>query len=60
MNLHVEAPPRGITPLDLKRNECRFPSGDGPFTFCGRVKRDDSSYCREHHALCYIPPRDRR
>ncbi len=37
---------------DLKRRECRFPYGDGPFVFCGHKTRDRSSYCEEHHALC--------
>lgn len=41
--------------IDLERNDCRFPFGDGPFLFCAEVQKLGSSYCAEHHAECFRP-----
>lgn len=37
--------------LDLQPIHCRFPYGDGPFTFCGHPKTDGSSYCADHRSF---------
>lgn len=34
--------------MQLERGECRWPYGDGPFTFCGHLQHENSSYCRFH------------
>jgi GcrA cell cycle regulator len=44
--------PRHISLLDLQRGDCRYPYGDGPFTFCGCPADGASSYCLGHRALC--------
>lgn len=36
--------------------ECRYPQGEGPFTFCGQKVRRHSSYCPAHHQICYGHP----
>ena len=38
---------------ELGNNQCRWPHGDGPFTFCGAERTDDRRYCPEHAALFY-------
>jgi GcrA cell cycle regulator len=50
--------PRNVTLLELGRDECRYPYGDGPFLFCGH-QTDGSSYCAGHKALCYVAPQKR-
>ena len=48
------APARGRWLLwDLGNSQCRWPHGDGPFTFCGAERVDDPRYCPEHAALFY-------
>lgn len=37
--------------LDLEPHHCRFPYGDGPFTFCGHPKVQ-GSYCTPHALYC--------
>lgn len=51
--------PLNIDLDDLKNRQCRYPYGDGPFTFCGHPVRDNSPYCEEHHKICFkkITPR---
>jgi GcrA cell cycle regulator len=49
---------------DLKRNDCRFPSGhygEAGFGFCGRPKKENSSYCEAHYKIAMTPlsPRKR-
>jgi GcrA cell cycle regulator len=41
--------------LELRHGHCRWPSaGDGPkWTFCGRPRAGESSYCEAHHALAH-------
>ena len=38
----------GIALLDLRREQCRFPSGEGPYLFCGQPASEGSSYCPFH------------
>lgn len=46
--LCVAVDPMGISLLDLEAGQCRWPDGDGPFTFCGHPQFGSSSYCRRH------------
>ncbi len=43
--------PRAISFADLEDNECRYPDGEGPYTFCGHLQQAGSSYCANHEAL---------
>lgn len=45
----VEVDHLGIALDDLERGQCRYPLGDGPFTFCGQPA--DGTYCAPHMAL---------
>jgi len=36
---------------ELRQHECRFPYGDGPFTFCAQPTHTGDSYCPYHNAL---------
>lgn len=36
---------------------CRYPVGDGPFLFCNGPRMEGKSYCLNHAALCFQPPR---
>lgn len=50
--------PLHLTLFDLEEGQCRFPFGDGPFTFCGHLVREDGKpYCAEHYALTNLPVR---
>lgn len=44
--------PRHIDMLELKADECRYPYGDGPFTFCGCETAPLKPYCSAHAELC--------
>jgi len=48
----AEITPRNVPLTDLASNECRFPYGDGPFTFCGHPASPDQPYCKAHADLC--------
>lgn len=48
----AEVEPRNISLIDLEPNDCRYPYGDGPMTFCGHPKIAGSSYCFHHFHLC--------
>jgi hypothetical protein len=37
--------------LDLDAEGCRYPFGDGPFTFCNHAQHEGSTYCGPHMAL---------
>ena len=51
---------RNLTVLQLKGNDCRFPtSEDHPMLFCGSPKAAGSSYCPHHHGVCHVDPRAR-
>ncbi len=39
-----------VTLIDLEPHHCRYPI-DG--RYCGAVRREESSYCREHHRRCF-------
>lgn len=51
--------PLNIEMDHLKHSQCRYPYGDGPFTFCGHPVTEKSPYCEEHHKICFrkITPR---
>lgn len=49
--------PLHLSLLDLKKGQCRWPLGDGPFTFCGCDVQEGSPYCETHHAVAYVPAR---
>src|SRR4029453_12564972 len=44
----------GKSIIDLERDECRYPEGDGPILFCGQRVVQGSPYCPQHTKLCYI------
>ena len=40
---------------------CQFPHGNAtPYRFCGKQTKAGSSYCRDHHAICWRPIQPRR
>jgi GcrA cell cycle regulator len=45
----AEVVPRHVSLLELGNNECHWPYGEGPFTFCGN--RADGTYCAAHRLL---------
>jgi GcrA cell cycle regulator len=47
----VEVEPLHKSLADLGRNDCRWPYGEGPYTFCGNPQREGHSYCGPHFAL---------
>jgi GcrA cell cycle regulator len=47
----VEVIPQHKSLLELDADGCRFPYGDGPFTFCNHAQHEGSSYCGPHMAL---------
>ena len=49
----VEIEPKHISIYELTDDTCRYPYGDGPITFCGRLTWETSSYCAEHHGIAY-------
>lgn len=42
------APSLRLQLQDLSKSQCKWPEGDGPFTFCGHRRFADTPYCREH------------
>lgn len=44
------------TLIELGHNDCRFPFGDGPFSFCGCPQEPGLPYCEAHARLCYEAP----
>lgn len=52
--------PLNCTIEELAENGCRFPYGDGPFTFCNHRKMEGSSYCAPHHRMCCTGVPERR
>lgn len=48
----VAVEPLHLNLLDLQHGQCRYPFGDGPFTFCGCRTVPDSPYCEPHQELC--------
>lgn len=47
----ADVEPRLISIHELKAGDCRWPYGDGPFTFCGHATLNGDSYCVEHIML---------
>jgi GcrA cell cycle regulator len=47
----VEVEPLHKSLADLGRDDCRYPYGEGPYTFCGQPQREGHSYCGGHFAL---------
>ena len=45
------APPLRVQLVDMTSGQCKWPEGDGPFTFCGHRRHADTPYCREHAAM---------
>lgn len=45
--------------LDLSAGDCRWPYGEGPFTFCGRPT-EAGSYCAAHAAVAFRPWRPKQ
>jgi GcrA cell cycle regulator len=46
-----------VEPFHLSEPEvgkCKYPYGDGPFTFCGHDTA--RTYCDLHHELCWVAP----
>lgn len=42
------------TLLQLRYGECRYPTGDSPFFFCGAITAHEAtSYCAVHHRICH-------
>lgn len=51
--------PLNIDLGDLKNSQCRYPYGEGPYTFCGHPVKEKSPYCADHHAICFQAVRRR-
>jgi GcrA cell cycle regulator len=46
-----------VNMMDLKDDHCRYPiDKDGETVFCG-LPKFKKSFCQEHGAKCYMPPR---
>lgn len=54
--------PLHLSLAELKLGNCRYPFGDGPFTFCGHQAIPGGPYCGPHAALTLDPDQrfDRR
>lgn len=48
--------PRNVEFMALDPHDCRYPTSEGPFLFCGNPVQAESSYCAGHHALCWLKP----
>ena len=42
--------------LNLQDEDCRWPFGDGPFSFCACAKEPGLPYCRPHAQIAFAPP----
>lgn len=52
----IQFKPGQVMMVNLKKNHCRYPIGDGKdIKFCGDTKLHDSPYCKEHTAICFSP-----
>jgi len=51
--------PGGVAFDDLEPGMCRWPYGQGPYTFCGCRSIPNTSYCPTHHAAAWtsVPAR---
>lgn len=50
----------GVGLLELEPHQCRYPTSDAPFLFCGHRKMEGSSYCAPHFMLTHRSDADRR
>lgn len=55
MEVPFELPACTTTFDELPPNGCRWPSGDGPFLFCGDTQLDGYPYCAGHCSIAYHP-----
>jgi GcrA cell cycle regulator len=46
---------RRLVLIELEPKDCRYPDGDGPFTFCGHPRCDGRSYCAAHLRIVWKP-----
>ena len=46
---------KSLLELDEQR-DCKWPIGDGPFTFCARRRESGLPYCKDHAAIAYRAP----
>jgi GcrA cell cycle regulator len=51
----IEVVPLHLNLLELEPNQCRWPYGDGPFTFCGHPQLSGFVYCAPHVGLSVGP-----
>lgn len=47
----ADVAPLHLSVLDLQPTSCRWPYGDGPFTFCGHACVASAPYCEPHASL---------
>ncbi len=40
--------------IDLEEGDCRFPYGDGPYTFCARPRLIGAPYCADHQRVASV------
>lgn len=51
----------GIPFVETDAKTCMYPEGDGAhMLFCGQPRKDESSYCPGHHAICWVKPTGKR
>lgn len=46
--------------LELRTGDCRWPEGDGPFTFCAQPALQLGPYCMLHARIAFQPVHERR
>jgi hypothetical protein len=51
--------PGHLSLIDLPANGCKWPYGDGPFTFCGCDREEGKPYCYAHQMQATEPVRRR-
>lgn len=59
-----KAKPDPVTPFcvsldDRQQDQCCYPYGDGPFSYCGHPKQAGFNYCPDHCAIMYRAPETR-
>lgn len=55
----AEVEPRHLTLSDLNESTCKWPLGDGPFTFCGHAPLKGLPYCAPHQRIGTQDPKRR-
>lgn len=43
------------TLMELTSRSCRYIVAEEPFLYCDGNAKRGSPFCREHHAICYVP-----